>query len=303
MKKLVKDPREGKRLKVDNAIIMAAGTSSRFAPLSYEKHKAMTIVKGEVLIERQIEQLKCAGIDDVYIVTGYKAEQFYYLKDKFGVKLVYNPEFLTRNNNGSIWRVREVLSNSYICSADNYFSENPFERDVDESYYAAEYADGYTPEWCMTEDENGYINSVTIGGKNAWYMLGHTFWSEKFSNAFLSILEDEYSLEETKDKLWEKIYMSHLDKLKMKIRKYPPGIIYEFDTMDELRRFDASYITNTRSCIIKRIVNKLGIEEKDIINIQNIKGNTTAAEGFEFDCGMGHYIYKYDKEELIANQY
>ena len=33
-------------MKVDNAIIMAAGTSSRFAPLSYESHKAMTVLKG-----------------------------------------------------------------------------------------------------------------------------------------------------------------------------------------------------------------------------------------------------------------
>ena len=44
--------------KVENAIIMAAGLSSRFAPLSYEKPKALITVKGEVLIERQIRQLK-----------------------------------------------------------------------------------------------------------------------------------------------------------------------------------------------------------------------------------------------------
>ena len=42
---------------VDNAIIMAAGVSSRFAPLSYEKPKALITVNGEVLIERQIRQL------------------------------------------------------------------------------------------------------------------------------------------------------------------------------------------------------------------------------------------------------
>ena len=36
--------------KVDNAVIMAAGTSSRFAPLSYEYPKALIRVKGEVLI-------------------------------------------------------------------------------------------------------------------------------------------------------------------------------------------------------------------------------------------------------------
>lgn len=48
--------------KVDNAIIMAAGTSSRFAPLSYELPKALITVKGEVLIERQIKKLQMAGI-------------------------------------------------------------------------------------------------------------------------------------------------------------------------------------------------------------------------------------------------
>ena len=49
-----------KQYKVDNAIIMAAGLSSRFAPLSYEKPKGLYGVKGEILIEREIEQLKSA---------------------------------------------------------------------------------------------------------------------------------------------------------------------------------------------------------------------------------------------------
>ena len=77
-------------MRVDNAIIMAAGTSSRFAPLSYERHKAMTVVKGEVLIERQIKQLRAAGIPEIYIITGYKAEQFDYLVPKYKVKLIHN---------------------------------------------------------------------------------------------------------------------------------------------------------------------------------------------------------------------
>ena len=65
-------------MKVDNAIIMAAGTASRFAPLSFEKPKALIEVRGEVLIERQIRQLRDAGIHEIVIVTGYKAEQFEY---------------------------------------------------------------------------------------------------------------------------------------------------------------------------------------------------------------------------------
>ena len=72
-------------MKVDNAIIMAAGTSSRFVPLSYEKPKALLEVKGEILIERQIRQLMEAKIPEIYIVIGYKAEQLSYIQKKFGV--------------------------------------------------------------------------------------------------------------------------------------------------------------------------------------------------------------------------
>lgn len=285
-------------MRVDNAIILAAGTSSRFAPLSYEKHKALTVVKGEVLIERQIEQLHAAGISDVYIVTGYKAEQFEYLPSRFNVKLIFNPEYLSRNNNGSIWAVRHILSNSYVCSADNYFSHNPFELYIDDSYYAAVYAHGHTSEWCLTEDKSGYIDSVTIGGENSWYMLGHTFWSKAFSRQFLTILENEYNKEATKNKLWESIFNEHLGSLKMKIRKYDSNYIYEFDTLDELRLFDTSYVTDTKSVILKDIAKKLSVREEEINGITTIKGNTTEAIGFEFKCKGNHYTYIYDSGKL-----
>ena len=285
-------------MKVDNAIIMAAGTSSRFAPLSFEKHKALTIVKGEILIERQIKQLKEAGVLDIYIVTGYKAEQFNYLEDKYGIKLVHNAEYLTRNNNGSIWTVRNILKNSYVCSSDNYFLTNPFEIEVDDAYYAAEYSDGFTNEWCMTEDANGYIDSVSIGGRDAWYMLGHTFWSKSFSEKFLKILESEYELPETKDLLWERIFMKHTDSLKMRIKKYEPGIIFEFDTLDDLRNFDDSYIDDSHSVILKNISKELNIKEKDIIAIKTIKGDTTESIGFEFIVFNKRYVYIYETKRI-----
>ena len=53
--------------KVNNAVILAAGMSTRFAPLSYEKPKGLLNVKGEVLIERQIKQLHSVGIKDITI--------------------------------------------------------------------------------------------------------------------------------------------------------------------------------------------------------------------------------------------
>ena len=93
---------------------MAAGTSSRFVPLSTERPKGLLEVNGEVIIERQIRQLKEAGISDITIVVGYKAELFNYLKDKFDVSLVYNEDFRKYNNTSSVIRVLDRLGNTYI---------------------------------------------------------------------------------------------------------------------------------------------------------------------------------------------
>lgn len=284
--------------KVDNAVIMAAGTASRFAPLSYERPKALIEVKGEVLIERQIRQLQEAGVPEIILVVGYMKEQFMYLKEKFGITIVENPDYLTRNNNSTIFAVKKYLKNTYICSSDNYFGKNPFESEVDEAYYAAIYADGETKEWCMTEDADGFIDSVTVGGRDAWFMLGHAFWTEAFSKAFLAILEEVYDQPETTNLLWESIYMAHLDVLKMKIRKYDNDVIFEFDTLDELREFDPSYKADTRSAILKSIANQLQCTEEDIVDVSSYKDHTNAAAGIRFNVDDKVYEYAYATKEL-----
>ena len=119
---------------VDNAIIMAAGLSSRFAPISYEKPKGVLKVRGEVLIERQIRQLMEAGITDITVVVGYKKEYFFYLAGKFGVSIVVNPDYATRNNNSTLWYTKNRLGNTYICSSDDY-KRMVFERGSGRSYY------------------------------------------------------------------------------------------------------------------------------------------------------------------------
>jgi CTP:phosphocholine cytidylyltransferase-like protein len=281
--------------KVDNAIIMAAGTSSRFVPLSYELPKALITVKGEVLIERQIRQLKEAGINEIVVVTGYKKELFYYLKEKYNVIIIENDDYDKRNNNSSIYVAKKYLKNTYICSADNYFPINPFKSTVKFSFYSALFSKGYTDEWCIHTDNNGYIDDVTIGGSNSWYMIGHVFWSNEFSNKFVKILEDVYDMPETKDKLWETIYLEHLDTLKLKIQKYQEGYIFEFDSLDELRTFDTSYIDNTHSKTLKAIAKNLNCGESDITNISVLKSpDKISAIGFTFVVNKKKYEYVYN---------
>ena len=85
-----------------SAIILAAGTSGKFFKPLYDKPKGLFQFKGELLIERQIRQLKEAGVEQIAVVLGYEKEQYFYLEEKFGVELFINEKFAGQGNLGSL---------------------------------------------------------------------------------------------------------------------------------------------------------------------------------------------------------
>lgn len=278
--------------KVRNAIIMAAGMSSRFAPLSYEKPKGLLRVKGDILIEREICQLQEAGIHDITIVVGYRKEKFFYLEEKYGIKIVVNEDYYRYNNTSTLIRVLDQLSNTYICSSDNYFVDNVFEPYVYRAYYAAVYAAGETNEYCLDCDGKGRIKRVTIGGSDSWYMLGHVYFDRQFSETFGEILKKEYRHYMTKNQLWEDVYIRYIRSLNLYIRKYSADKVLEFDSLDELREFDSAYINNTDSRIMENISRALNCRIGDIVNIQAITSGATNTS-FRFQVGGQFYIYRH----------
>lgn len=279
--------------RVKNAVIMAAGLSSRFAPISYERPKGVLKVRGEVLIERQIRQLQEAGINDITVVVGYKKEEFFYLGDLFGIDIVVNPDYASRNNNSTIKRVASKLGNTYICSSDDYFTSNPFEKYVYEAYYASVYVEGDTDEYCLqTKGKDGLITGVGIGGADSWIMLGHVYWDAGFSARFLEILEEVYDDPDTAGKLWEDIYLDHIGQLRMVKREYAPGDIWEFDSLDELREFDPDFIDNVDSEIMDNIAGVLECSRRDISGIVPIKQGLTNLS-FKFEVRGESYVYRH----------
>lgn len=281
-----------KPYRAQNAVILAAGLSSRFVPISYEKPKGILNVRGEVLIERQIRQLQEAGIHDITVVVGYKKEYFFYLEDEFGVKLVLNEEYATRNNNSSLMAVRNILGRTYICSSDDYFVENPFRPYEYKAFYAAQYSEGPTEEWCMEIGPKGRIKSVSIGGSDSWYMIGHAFFDEEFSKRFVQILEEEYLFPQTAQKLWEELYMEHIKDFDMVVRKFEEGLIWEFDSIDELRAFDPLFIENVDSEVFENISAVLGCPASEIRDIYPLKQGLTNLS-CHFATDDGEYVYRH----------
>lgn len=283
--------------KVDNAIIMAAGMSSRFAPLSYEKPKGLIEVKGEILIERQIKQLLSAGIDDITVVVGYMKERFFYLQEKFGVDIVINDDYYRYNNTSTLIRVKEKLKNTYICSSDNYFTENVFEKYVYDSYYSAVYLAGKSDEYGIDYNEQGLITSVNHTPFDSWVMLGHVYFSKAFSEKFVDILQSEYELGNTKNELWEKLLERHLDELKIYIKKYSDNVILEFDCLEDLRNFDSKYLVNSDSEIFDNICRVLGCKESEIKDISVLSQGLTNSS-FKFTVNGKEYIYDCEKNKI-----
>jgi phosphoenolpyruvate phosphomutase len=71
------------------AIIIAAGFEEALMPLIEDRPKAMLEIKGQTILERQIQALNDCGVKDISVVRGYRKEQInlpnvrYYDNDRF----------------------------------------------------------------------------------------------------------------------------------------------------------------------------------------------------------------------------
>ncbi len=279
--------------RVKNAIILAAGMSTRFVPVSYELPKGLISVKGDIMTERLIEQLHEAGVREVVLVVGYMMEKFFYLRNKYNVKLVVNNEFATKNTHSSIYAARDYLSNTYICCADNYYPKNMFHQYEYSAFYCSVYLPGISyVERAFTYDDEGLIVDTNKPSNNQWIMYGHAYYDNNFTEKFKPILENYYGRPGVENMYWENIYAENVDKLPMYINKCTSEDILEFDSMEELKVFDPDYIANNRVKVFENICRILCCDVSDIKDIVQVKKGLNN-RSFKFLCNGEYYIYRH----------
>ncbi len=243
-KKITKDGLDALApFKVDNAVIMAAGRSRRCMPLSNYLPKGLFEIKGETMVERQIKQLKDAGIKQIVLVDGYLKEKYHELAKKYpDIIIIDNDEWNDKNNLFSLWYAKDYLKNSYVCCSDNWFAHNVFRDYVYDSYYACKYSDAFIDEYCVKgTDENGYVTSIKKGGEKAWYTIGEAFFTKSFSKKFVELLTNELYDPQVKYELWDDFQIRHIDELKLKIKGYPDNECMEFDTTEDILAFSPNF--------------------------------------------------------------
>lgn len=96
---------------VKQAIILAAGESSRFWPLN-QKHKSLIKVMGKPLIYWATEGLKKCGIKDIIIVQGPKKD----IQKESGIKAKYVIQQKPKGTGDAVWQARKLLKGPFIVA-------------------------------------------------------------------------------------------------------------------------------------------------------------------------------------------
>ena len=290
--------------RVQGAVILAAGAATRFIPLSLEQPKGLYEVRGERLIERQIRQLKDAGIEDITIVLGYKKDMFAYLEKQYGVRLVFNPAYNVKNNIASILAAKEHLENTYLCVCDSYFTENPFRSFEYRSFYAGFATTEQRGEMYARIDGDGRIIGMEEGEAGGLMLLGHCFWNREFARAFVKLAEADRETGAYDTLFWEWLVRDNLEALPpLHYKEYAPGTIFEFDYFEQLREFDVGYKSHARSDIIRNIKLVFRCDEEDVTDFRTVHEGLTNTS-FIFGIDGVDYIYRHpgDGTESIIDR-
>lgn len=144
----------------------------------------------------------------------------------------------------------------------------------------------------LETNKAGLINKIVeTGGSDVWAMYGPAFYKQEFSQTISALIDRYYGVKACAQSYWEDVLMRHLDVLPMFIKRYPDGTILEFESLEELRVYDSSYMTYSKSEILDTISNVFNIEQKDISDIQTLKEGMTN-DSFLFSLNGEKYVFR-----------
>ena len=106
------------------AVVLAAGISTRLRPLTNNLPKPMLPVCGRPMIEHIVRQLAAYGFHEVIITTHYRAERIRdHLGDgaSFGVNIAYAHENALMNTAGSLKRLADTIRDDFMVIGGNDF--------------------------------------------------------------------------------------------------------------------------------------------------------------------------------------
>ena len=220
------------------AIILAAGLGTRLRPMTDNTPKALIKVKDKPLVEYQIEYLKEKGIDEIIVVVGYLHEQFDYLKEKYGVKLVFNEKYAEYNNFYSLYLVKDYLADSYVIDADNYLFKNMFRSDVNRSTYFSVYREDCENEWFLIYGDDYKVKDIIVDSKAGRILSGVSFWDKETAEKINKFIDFAYDSNEFMDLYWDNMVKDNISELDVYVEELEANSIYEIDSVKDYNKLE-----------------------------------------------------------------
>ena len=228
--------------KVKRAVIIAAGFGARMVPITLNTPKPLVRVKGNRIVDSALDALKEAGIEEVYLIRGYLAEQFDQLLYKYpNIKFIENPLYNEANNLSSIVAAGDLLSRSYIIEADLLVYNHKL---IKKYQYSSNYLGIYkerTDDWCV-HLKNGIINKMSIGGNDCYQMVGISYWTEEDGKKLFKKAKEVFNSPGGKERYWDQVPLEYCIKdFDVTVRECKSSDIIEIDTFNELKQIDETY--------------------------------------------------------------
>jgi dTDP-glucose pyrophosphorylase/CBS domain-containing protein len=104
-----------------SAVVMAGGFGKRLRPLTDDTPKPMLLLNGRPLMERTIEQLQKAGVEQVFITTHYKSEvitEHFQDGRDFGTQIQYVNEIQPMGTAGALGLMERHNHTSIVINGD-----------------------------------------------------------------------------------------------------------------------------------------------------------------------------------------
>lgn len=230
--------------KVKRAIIMAAGTGSRMRPVTLETPKPLVKVNGTRMIDTAIDGLLANSISEIYVVVGYKKEQFNQLQEDYPfIKLIDNPYYDTCNNIASLYVAREYLEDCIILDGDQIiYNKTILQPDFGHSGYNSVFVKQETDEWLQTVENGIVVSCSRNGGSCGWQLYSISRWTAEDGARLKKHLEIEFEQKKNRQIYWDDVAMfCYPNDYKLGIYPMNKEDVIEVDSIAELAALDKSY--------------------------------------------------------------